>query len=712
MFARRLWWYATLLAGLAIVIIVRLADIQVVHAADYERLATRILTRPVRYVYPSRGGIYDRADRPLATDQATADISVHYAVLTGRADYLNAVARELRRRGEYPPRTSLRKIAQALDAEVQQMWTRLSEIAGVPLDELRARAQAAVARVQRIRESVLRRSPTVQLIAEENELLPLIEDIDEDTALRVRLELESRPWIRVVPGAARVRHDDDALVHVLGRVGAASRERIDADPLRGADELLRLRPGDRCGISGVELLADPALRGRRGRVVEDYERDQIERLDPIPGRDLRLTVDLELQKKALTALEEAVRDCVHPAGASAVVIDVATGEVLVLASYPTYAYDSFNTEFDALVSDTRRLPLLFRGVAAQYPPGSTCKAITLIGAVSENVVTPEERFHCTGHLLANNTSAFRCWIYNQNPGVTHDMVDNPAGQNAEDAIRNSCNIYFFHCGERLGPERLCAWFDRLGLGRTQGTGLIEESRGVNPNQDWLINNANRTHQAADAWNFAIGQGEVTCTPLQAANVAAAVARGQWRGVRIIRDEAGRSLQPVVPDGERLDERALRALRVGMWRVVNETGGTAHGARLGNSDVELCGKTGSAQASPRVVSWRYTVEWPDGRREEVVAASRDECLAHYGDGEPPRIVAARVAERYPALHEGERLPSHAWFIGYTQPAAARRGEAPRERCYAIGVVIEFGGSGGRVAGPVARRIIEDVLAETR
>ena len=177
------------------------------------------------------------------------------------------------------------------------------------------------------------------------------------------------------------------------------------------------------------------------------------------------------------------------AGAAAVVIDVATREVRALASYPVYSYTDFNADYEQLQRDAQRLPLLFRAVQGQYPPGSICKAITLVGGLSEGVITPETRFHCTGFMLPDKPDRFRCWIYNQY-GTTHDAAE-PEGQNGEDAVRNSCNIYFFHVGEGLGVDRLCDWFSRFGLGRSAGTGLIEEVDGIVPTYAWLRQVAGR-----------------------------------------------------------------------------------------------------------------------------------------------------------------------------------------------------------------------------
>jgi penicillin-binding protein 2 len=705
MFQRRLTWFSILLAVVALVVIARLVQIQVVQAAEYERLAERILSRRPEYVPAPRGTVFDRNGQVLLTDVPTADICIHYGALTGRETYLLQAARALRKRGDYPAERDLRDIVPRLRRQIDEMWWRLADLTGVPQPELLERARKVVARVERWRAATQQ-----ETIREENQLLPVIEDIGNEAAIAIRLELERYPWLRVVPSSRRIASHADSLPHVLGRMGAASPERIAADPLRG-DELRGLGKDDRCGISGVERLAESSLRGQRGRITLDYAWQPRERVEAVPGRDVHLTIDLDLQEYILGLLDEATQQlpASQRAGAAAVVMDVATREVRAVVSYPTYPYAGFSDQYEQLRRDAVRMPLLFRAVQAQYPPGSICKAMTLVGGLTDGVITPATRFHCTGHLLPNQPDRFRCWIYNQYDGLTHDMFA-PEGQDGESAVRNSCNIYFFQVGQKLGAQRLCEWFARFGLGRPTGTGLIEEADGIVPDQGWMARAENRRHQSADAWNFAIGQGEVTITPLQAANVTATIASGQWAPARLAYDDTGHAFGDPPAPPTTFDETALGVLRRGMWRVVNEHGGTANRyAPLDRDDYELCGKTGSAQTPARPVAYRFTFEWPDGRRENAVAYLEEDARAALGaPDEAARCVGRHAVERYPKLDEGERLPSHAWFIGFTQPKNTPRGQQPRGKVYAIAVIIEFGGSGGAVAGPVVKKIAEYLL----
>lgn len=710
MFERRLAWFIIGMIVMALLVVARLVEIQAVRADEYERISDRLLTRPVIDLRAPRGGIYDRLGRPLVTDEPSYDICAHYAMLSaicGEAfspdaeAYLQAQARNMLRAGLYPRGTPRARIVDELKKEVVEALPRLQRLIGVSPDEIRDQARLVLSRVQRMREAILRRSEgRVDQIAEEETLHPIIEGLTVEQAVAARMELEKSGWLRVEPSARRVAHDAKPLSHLLGRVGVADPRRIAGDPL-AADEALRLRPGDNCGVSGVEYLAETTLRGSRGRIIEDYDRSVIERIEPTAGHDVRLTIDAELQTNVYSILSKAVEESDLPAGGSAVVIDVASREIRALVSYPSYDYDDFNKRYDELRKDTHWEPLRFRAVSGQYPPGSTCKVIALYGGLDTGVITPTTTFDCEGRLLPNEPNKFRCWIYNQYH-TTHGPLS------AEGAIKNSCNIFFFHVGERLGAGRLCEYFSRLGLGQSQETGLIEETLGIVPTEDWLRRVQDRAYQPADAWNFAIGQGEVTATPLQCANVAATVASGHWAPVRLARDDRGEPLGGEYNSGPALNDAWLRVIRSGMWRVVNERGGTAASAQLDNTNHVLCGKTGSAQTSPRVISRRYTLEWPDGHREDVIAPSREDALASHR-GEKVRVAGSHVYERFPPWSPEDKLPSHAWFIGFTQSKSTPIGDTPRGSVYAISVLIEFGASGGHVAAPVAKEIAEAALS---
>lgn len=695
MFESRTKWFSILLALIALVIIARLVDIQIIRAGYFEKLAERMLTRPVTYLRAVRGSILDRSGRVLATDEPTFDVSVHFDMLSGGTASLRSWARALRKRGDYSEGTPLVEIEADLRQRVDDTWQRLADLTGRSAAELHERGEAIYRRVKRVRESVRRRHGYDQPVEEENMFHALVEGVSDETALAVRMEIEVLPWVSVPPSSRRVTHDADDFCHLLGRLGAVSLEHIENDPF-GEDELRRLRPGERVGISGVERLGETTLRGTRGKILKDFDGAELERVEQVGGGRVRLTIDAEFQGQVLGFVREAVQACEYPSGGAAVVIDVRTREILALASYPTFRIDALSRNYDVLSRDRKRMPLRSRAIQEHYPPGSPCKIATLTAALTEGVTTVTRQIECRGYL--HNPRSFRCWYYRQY-GLTHGL------QTAEEAVKHSCNIYFYTVGEELGAGRLCEYFKLFGMGRTQGTGLIEEASGIVPDEAWMMRVQERRYQRADARNFAIGQGEVSATPLQVANTTAAIASGRWEPVKLLLDGAD-AARPREAARE-LPADALRVARRGMWRVVNEQGGTAVGVRLDTPGYQICGKTGSAQSVPRVIRRRYTLQWPDGRTETVTAVSRAEALRRFS-GAKPRVVGSRILERYPNLAD-EAPPSHAWFIGYTQTSDTPLGATPRGRAYAIAVLIEYGGSGGQVAGPVAKRIAEAALA---
>lgn len=721
MFENRLRWFAIIMLAMALIIIVRLVDIQVVRADSYEQLADRLLTRPITFLAAPRGSILDRNGRVLVSDAPASGISVHFEIIRALAAepdaplpvstnrYLSAVASELRRDEATRAASTHTELMDTLAGRIPEMLTALADLTGKSEAEVRERADAIVARVERVKQAVQRRRPTVRRIKEEEEYHPLFDDVAPEAALAVQLQLEGDyPWLWTVPTSRRTAHDADSLVHVLGRVGAASPDRIERDPLAGTD-LRALRAGDRTGITGVERLCELTLRGTRGRIVEEFDHTEIERVEPIRGNDVILTIDSALQDHVQAILHQAANDAERAkrpfGGAAAVVLDAQTREVLALASYPAYQYDEYERNYAQLIRDNRLMPTRFRAVANMYPPGSTCKVIALYGGLAEGVITESSVITCRPYFRENLPNAFRCWIFNR-----YRQVHGP--QRATDAIRNSCNLYFYTVGDRLGIDRLCHWFTQFGLGRTQGTGLIEETAGIVPTTDWIRENRTNdpTPNPADAWNFSIGQGEVSATPLQCANVAAAVATGRWEPVKFARDTAGNWLNPRAASPVNFDERRMQSLRAGMWQVVNERGATAYKyARIDTPGYVLCGKTGSAQASRRVVRKKYIFEHADGTREDVIAPSLRIARDHF-DEPQPKLVRDSLYELYPPRGASRGNPSHAWFIAYTQRDDTPTGARPRGRNYAIAVIIEFGESGGAVAGPVAKLIAEAVLAD--
>jgi len=416
------------------------------------------------------------------------------------------------------------------------------------------------------------------------------------------------------------------------------------------------RAGDLIGRTGIERQWDGYLRGHPGfhKVVVDRRglpktdiRDVIEGPDTkaaVPGNNVVLTVDVEVQKIAERALRPA-------AAAGAVVMDVGTGRVLAMVSKPAFDPNEMSGHLtpDAeqrLLSD-RYKPLHDKTVGETYYPGSTFKAVSAIAALEDRLVTPEEKAKCHGSFeLARHV--FKCT-------KTHGVV------NLYDAVVQSCNVYFYELGARPGMlDRLARFGTDMGLGAPSGLGLNGEEAGFIATEEWYreqkrLNPKNEGFQVGHALNAAIGQ-ETRVTVLQMAMLYAAIANGGklWlpQIVERIESPTGQVLEEFPPRVRRelsVSPENLAIVRQALVGVVNEPKGTAYKARP-DDDLEVSGKTGTAQV-------RHM-------------GKRGEPLSSYEQND------------------------HAWFAGFAPSGHPR---------IAFAVLVEHGGHGGDVAAPVAMEI---------
>jgi penicillin-binding protein 2 len=476
------------------------------------------------------------------------------------------------------------------------------------------------------------------------------ENLSWEEMARIQVNAPDLPGVVIDEGLARYYPYAEQAGHVLGYVAAVSEDDLTGDPL------LEL-PGFRIGKAGIEREFDLALRGKGGtsqvevnalgRVIRELSREEGE-----PGAEVELTLDARLQQSAYRALNGQSGTCV--------VMDVMTGDVLALASTPGYDPNAFNrgltpAEWKDLVSNPKA-PLTNKPIAGQYAPGSTFKMVVAMAALEAGVIKPEQTVFCPGHMTLGN-ARFHCW---KRGGHGHmDMVD---------ALKNSCDVYFYEAAKRLGVDRIAEMANRFGLGTETGINLPGERPGLIPTRAWK--------QAAlgDIWHkgetliAGIGQGYILATPLQLAVMTARVANG---GIAVTPRLTRYELSP---DGHLVDRpkaeggdlgvsrTALQIVQRGMWEVVNGHYGTAWRAALPTDLGQMAGKTGTAQVR--------------------------------------RITKA---EREAGVFKNEDLPwerrDHALFVCYAPF------DAPR---YAIAVVVEHGGGGSAVAAPIARAVMMDTL----
>ncbi|MEM9290415.1 MAG: penicillin-binding protein 2 [Acidobacteriota bacterium] len=400
------------------------------------------------------------------------------------------------------------------------------------------------------------------------------------------------------------------VAQLLGYLGEVSEQEL-------RSESSPYRAGDQVGRRGVERAYEDRLRGAdgervvvvdsRGRVVEEYGRRAAQ-----SGRDLRLTLDLELQQEAVEQLKGWV--------GAIVALDPRDGAVRAMASSPTYDSNLFSRGLSA--SQWRELitaegdPLQNRGIQNKYSPGSVFKIVLGVAGLMEGLITPKDRVHCSGARHFYN-HRFRCW---KRSG--HGWMD------LEGAIAKSCDIYFYELGQRLGIERIAKYARHFGLGDVTGIGLQGEKPGLVPDQAWSLEQRRSPWYPGETISVAIGQGPVETTPLQVANLVAVVANG------------GSLVQPYLVEGEGkpsrptdLDPEALGLVAQSLWEVVNGREVTGDAAAM--EEMAVAGKTGTVQ----VVAQRT---WIDS--DSLPPEQRDHAwFAAYAPFEDPRLVVVAFVE---------------------------------------------------------------------
>lgn len=368
----------------------------------------------------------------------------------------------------------------------------------------------------------------------------------------------------------------------LGYVGEVSEETI-------AKPGSTYRPGDVVGKFGIEREYNQILSGRDGmrRVVVNSRGQEVGSLTTInalPGNDLRLTLDLDLQMAAEASLGD------RPG--AVVAMDPRTGEVLAMVSHPAFDPNDFakridREEWEKLTNDPLK-PLMNKAIQAQLAPGSVFKLITAAAALETGIIKPDYTLYCPG-VVDIYGHTYHDWVWEKHRG--HGSVD------LHRALIVSCDVYFYTLGKLLGIDRLDYFAQHLGLGARTGIDLPGEATGLIPSPAWVRRAFKRKWWAGETISVAIGQGAVQVTPVQLAYTIGGIAlSGVFHRPHMVFRDQLRALGVDPPDdAERdfpLSEPTVEALTKGMWGVVNEGGGTGAAARC--PGIEIAGKTGTAQ----------------------------------------------------------------------------------------------------------------------
>jgi cell division protein FtsI/penicillin-binding protein 2 len=753
MFHRRLLLLASLVACIMALLGAQLMRLSVVEASD-RRAAAEARLDIRTYLPTRRGEIRDRRNRTLAQDRASDDLALRYSVITGSWATERAwtqAKRETPGWAALGPEERMRiveRLRPLHEDRIARVLAVLRSATGLSAAELQRRFDlikqdvhqmaAHVWEEQRLAEQIrfggdeAAQAFSPRPIREQLQAHVILPRVPAEVAFELRkLELDHPDLVEVQDSQRREYPWQEAEVlldrtrlprparsaeplrirvsgvadHILGQVrDQVFREDLERRPFRDpVTKVIDLggyrAEGDAVGARGIELVFEDHLRGRRGMIVERLDTGSTARTEHAPGRDVQLTLDIQLQARVqailspefgLTGVQQwhagwhddgTPRTTGLPLGtplnSAAVVIEVETGHILAMVSMPTLA---MGQALSTGLSDqelARLAPSINRPVEAIYPPGSIIKPLVLSAAIMERVYGLDGTITCTGHFFPEHTDRARCWLYRPPAFSTHGEVG------VEEAIARSCNIFFYTLADRLGMKRLSEWYRRFGLGEPLDVGLLHsagdaagrpirlgESGGRVPDDGDMAALRARGELHFASIIMGIGQGPVAWTPVQAANAYATLARaGRVLDATLIVDDTVRPGGPRTARPDlRLDPAVVARALEGLRRSVMEDYGTGHHIRYADRSTEpiinapgvtVWAKTGTAQAPP----------------------IRSAPGADDGDGDSAML-------------------DHAWFVGLVGPGARARAEPQ----YAIAVIVEYGGSGGRTAGPVANQII--------
>jgi penicillin-binding protein 2 len=461
---------------------------------------------------------------------------------------------------------------------------------------------------------------------------------------------------------------DGLAAHLFGYVGEASDTQVAANNT--------VKSGDIIGQAGLEKTHNDLLMGTSGLrtvVVNSTGREmkQLDQVKPVEGRRVKLTIDYDLQKAA----EDGFKALGYQG--AAVVLDPRNGEVLTFVSLPAYDPNRFAAGIDratwAALNTDRLRPLQNRAIQGRYSPGSTFKIAVATAALEEGVATPDFRVHCSGGAVFYGRY-FKCHLKGG-----HGTVD------MRHALEKSCNVYFYTLGNMLGVDRMHKWATRLGLGVRTGIDLPNEVQGIMPSTAWKKARTGEKWYAGETISVAIGQGQVSVTPLSLAVMMATVANGGTRyvphTVRATEQRNGWTPVPAPAPAEQFSFKpsTVSALHDGLWMVVNAAGTGGRG-RLEGRDV--AGKTGTAQVislqGGKAAKGRTDKDLRDHGWFVFFAPKDNPVLAgvifaeHAEHGYLGAPIAKHIIATYYAKQEGQPLPV---FPLPGQPAPTPAEEVP-------------------------------------
>ena len=573
----------------------RMRNLQIDQADEFRLLAEENRIN-IRLLPPARGRIFDRNGKVIAENEPT------YRITLVREDA----------------------------GDVDLVISRLSQLVELDEDDL-----------NRALTEMKRTKPFLPVTVADR--------VDWDAISRVAVNAPALPGITTEVGLSRVYPQAETFAHVAGYVGPVSER--DLSRYEDPPQVL-LIPRFQVGKVGVENKHEDLLRGKAGAKRVEVNAAgrvmrELDRREGVAGSDVQLTLDSDLQDYVRVRLGEE--------SASAVVIDLETGDLRAIASAPAYDPNKFVRGISvpdyAALRDNDHRPLASKTVQDVYPPGSTFKMVTALAAMDAGLMTPDDTIWCPGHLEVSGRK-FHCW---KSSGHGHVSL--------EQSLRESCDVYYYELALKVGIERIAAMGRRLGLGEAHDVPMSAGTRGLMPDKEWKLRERGAEWVIGDSVNAAIGQGFVQTSPLQLAVMAARIATGRDVSPRLVKSIDGVETPTLGGSSLGLNENHLRRVRAAMYAVSNNRRGTAYGSRIIADGLRMAGKTGTSQVR------NFTYE-----RERFGRVLKDDEV------------------------EWSRR-DHALFVNFAPY------DAPK---IAVSVIVEHGGGGSSTAAPIARDITLQAL----
>lgn len=513
-----------LVGAVFVLLLFSLWKIQILDHRKYWRQSEANRIREIK-LPPQRGLIKDRNDKILATNIASFQVSL------------------------------IRENCQS----IEQSYQRISQLLDLELPVLRERVDK------------YKYLPLFQPIV-------IKDNLDLEEVARVKARQAEFPELIILSEPKREYPYKTLAAHVIGYLQEISQEEMSqANGIR--------HPGDLVGKTGIEREYENVLAGKEGRFLEIADslgrrRGEVARVESVPGQDIRLTLDFVLQNSAEKLLEGRE--------GAVVVLDPRTGEILALASFPTFDPNKFISRFSPeewldLLQDPA-FPLENRAIRGLYAPGSLFKLAMALGALDSKVVSEWKTYYCTGSTRIYG-HPFGCWFKGGHGSI-----------NLYNGIKHSCNIYFYQVGKLMGIEEIARYARMLGLGALTGIDLPGEKGGLVPDPDWKKRVRNEPWYPGETISVSIGQGPLQVTPLQVATYTALFAN-RGKGILPYLFKKSESDRIKAPQAE-IRESIFNKVITGMWKNVNEEG-TGRAAKIQGFDV--CGKTGSTQVVSTVTA---------------------------------------------------------------------------------------------------------------